>query len=247
MLSKCGEVRVHHWAHHARRHCDRWWEPETDWHREWKNHFPMEWQEVIHHNPDGERHVADVRTGNGLVIEFQHSHLSPAERRKRETSYGNMVWVVDGARLSGDRPRFINGVRTLQATGLRGFCAHLDPQDCFPKNWVNSSKLVLFDFGRDPENVSSNDTVSNLWCLLPGRADGRVIFGALPRSEFVRLAIERPYILQAEKIVTLLDQHYRDLRLQRAQAMMQSYQKVSTTSRHPLWNMRWRRKRWRRW
>ena len=39
----------------------------------------------------GEKHVADVNTQSGMVIEFQHSHLDPLERAARERFYGNMV------------------------------------------------------------------------------------------------------------------------------------------------------------
>lgn len=32
MVSKCGNVKVWHWAHKGRRMCDLWWENETEWH-----------------------------------------------------------------------------------------------------------------------------------------------------------------------------------------------------------------------
>ena len=76
MVAKCGELRVWHWAHRGAWTCDRWWEPETKWHRVWKNNFPKEWQEVVGTAENGERHIADVRTKQGLVLEFQHSFLS---------------------------------------------------------------------------------------------------------------------------------------------------------------------------
>jgi len=66
--------------------CDPWWE-ETTWHRDWKAMFPVEWQEVVHHAPNGERHIADVRTEHGFVLEFQHSPLEPVERQARESFY----------------------------------------------------------------------------------------------------------------------------------------------------------------
>src|SRR4030095_12105852 len=109
MIANCGEVRVWHWAHRGKRTCDRWWEPETEWHRAWKDNFPRDWQEHIHHDPSGEKHIAAVRTGPGLIIEFQHSHLDPQERAARERFYGNMAWVVDGTRLKKDYPRFLKG------------------------------------------------------------------------------------------------------------------------------------------
>jgi hypothetical protein len=55
--------------------CDHWWESETQWHRNWKNEFPESWQEIVHTSENGEKHVADVKTENGIVLEFQHSFL----------------------------------------------------------------------------------------------------------------------------------------------------------------------------
>jgi len=43
VISKCGTVRVHHWAHQNNKMCDSWWERETPWHRSWKNNFPKHW------------------------------------------------------------------------------------------------------------------------------------------------------------------------------------------------------------
>jgi hypothetical protein len=40
-------------------------------------------------------HRADVRSPDGLVIEFQHSSLSVDEIRERENHYGRMLWVFD--------------------------------------------------------------------------------------------------------------------------------------------------------
>ena len=98
VVAKCGEVRIKHWAHKARARCDAWWETETEWHRAWKNQFPSEWQEVIHYAENGEKHIADVKTDQGWVIEFQHSHIKPDERGSREDFYGKLIWVVDGNR-----------------------------------------------------------------------------------------------------------------------------------------------------
>jgi hypothetical protein len=113
VIAKCGTRRVSHWAHRGIRDCDSWAEGETDWHRAWKNNFPAECQEFIQHDgQSGEKHIADVRTSHGLVIEFQHSHLEPLERVARERFYGNMVWVVfDGhgsasAGRQGERPKW---------------------------------------------------------------------------------------------------------------------------------------------
>ncbi|MBC8883345.1 hypothetical protein H9X57_07610 [Flavobacterium piscinae] len=107
LIAKCGVQKINHWAHKNTRTCDSWWESETEWHRSWKNNFPIEWQEfILFDTQTKEKHIADVRTENGLVIEFQHSHITPQERYLREKFYKNMVWVVDGTRLKRDYPRF---------------------------------------------------------------------------------------------------------------------------------------------
>ncbi|MFK9079429.1 competence protein CoiA [Pseudomonas neuropathica] len=95
MTAKCGEQNVWHWAHKGRRVCDPWWENEGEWHRAWKRYFPEDYHEVVQHDLTGEKHIADVKLPSGLVIELQHSAMSPEEMRSREDFYGNMVWIVD--------------------------------------------------------------------------------------------------------------------------------------------------------
>ena len=46
-IAKCGEKNIWHWAHKGKRKCDHWWENETEWHRNWKNQFPVECQEFV--------------------------------------------------------------------------------------------------------------------------------------------------------------------------------------------------------
>lgn len=95
MLAKCGEINVWHWAHVKGESCDAWYEPETLWHRTWKASFKPEWTEVIIAR-DGKRHIADVLTNKGLVIELQNSPISPAIIREREAFYGDtMMWIVN--------------------------------------------------------------------------------------------------------------------------------------------------------
>src|SRR5262245_34333241 len=96
VVAKCGEMRMWHWAHLGVRNCDPWREPETLWHRIWKNFFPIECQEVRHNGPDGEVHIADVKTKNGIALEFQHSNILRIERVSRERFYKPMAWVIDG-------------------------------------------------------------------------------------------------------------------------------------------------------
>lgn len=97
LISKCGSVKIWHWSHFPKRHCDKWWENETEWHRNWKNLFPRENQEVVLFDEvTGEKHIADVKTKDGLVIELQNSPMTESELVSRENFYKNMVWVVNG-------------------------------------------------------------------------------------------------------------------------------------------------------
>ena len=50
----------------------------------------------------GEKHIADVRTPHGLVIEVQNSPLHPEEMRSRERFYKKTVWIVNGDRRGVD-------------------------------------------------------------------------------------------------------------------------------------------------
>ncbi len=98
--SRCGSKRLWHWAHLPNKHCDPWWENETVWHRTWKNYFPEDNQEVVHFDgATGEKHVADVKTDDGRVIELQNSPMESVELRSRENFYGDMIWIVNGEKF----------------------------------------------------------------------------------------------------------------------------------------------------
>ena len=108
VIAKCGEFRVHHWAHKSKVDCDNWLEKETEWHRNWKNKFPKDWREIVLYDEQtGEKHIADIRSPNGIVIEFQHSPITPQERKSREYFYKKIIWVVDGTRSKRDYDRFV--------------------------------------------------------------------------------------------------------------------------------------------
>lgn len=231
MIAKCGNQRVHHWAHKGVRSCDPWWEPETAWHRGWKQQFDKSWQEVILVE-GGQKHIADVRTDLGLVLEFQHSHISPVERRSREAFYCNMVWIVDGTRLKRDLPRFAANRPSFGITPWRGFFTTPFPDECFPRNWLDSAAPVFFDFGgMAPVPPTAEVERRLLWGLLPGRAAGRAVVVAMDRQRLVLATRTRSEILPARKIVAGLDARFR---AERARAMIR-------TSRHrlrPVWRCR---------
>jgi competence CoiA-like predicted nuclease len=95
LIPKCGTIKVWHWAHKADADCDSWYEPETIWHIEWKNNFPEDWHEVIVEKEE-KKHIADIKTSDGKVIEFQNSPICIKDIRDREFFYGDMVWVING-------------------------------------------------------------------------------------------------------------------------------------------------------
>ena len=169
VIAKCGPQRVDHWAHKGSKSCNLGKENETEWHRSWKNKFPPEFQEFIQYDSAGEKHIADVRTTHGLVIEFQHSHLDPKERDARERFYKNMVWVVDGTRLKRDYPRFQKGIGSLITTKRDGKILVRNPEICFPVDWLNSSVQVFFDFLGVVLTDAPEAQRQPLWCLHPKR------------------------------------------------------------------------------
>ena len=101
--AKCGSRKVWHWAHITLQHCDSWWESETEWHRLWKSYFPNQNQEIVHFDDaTGEKHIADIKTNNAMVIEIQNSPMSESEMLSRENFYGKMMWIVNGEKFKNN-------------------------------------------------------------------------------------------------------------------------------------------------
>ena len=158
LIPRCGNIKIHHWAHKSVKMCDNWWENETQWHRDWKNHFPVEWQEVVQIAEDGEKHIADVKTSEGWVIEFQHSYLKDEERELRDRFYGpKLVWVVDGDRTKTSFKKFSKVLGASKVLDLGKASAHgFMSMTGILNDWKKTSCLVLFDF---------KDYTEDLWLL----------------------------------------------------------------------------------
>ena len=177
MVARCGETRVRHWAHKGRRLCDQWWENETEWHRAWKDEFPVEWQEIVHHAKDGERHISDVKTGDGWVIEFQHSHIEPEERRSREAFYESLIWVVDATRRPRDLPHFARAWASGESRDPFSNKRRISsPAGALLRDWAGSRAHVFFDLGDG----------GALWWLFPASDDARAYVEHISRAQFVR-------------------------------------------------------------
>jgi len=176
MIAKCGRVKVWHWAHKGNPPCDPWWEAETEWHREWKDQFPKEWQEVSHIDTDtGEQHIADVKNPFGLVIEFQHSTLKPEERISREEFYKEMVWVVDGNKGELDENYFNMGLSGPIQKSPLAYQVEWWGRSKLLHNWAESKVKVYIDFGKDV-----------LWRLvLFDHTKNIGVVGPLPKPAFI--------------------------------------------------------------
>ena len=180
--AKCGTKRSWHWAHEAKINCDPWWENETQWHRDWKDQFPQQWQEIIHYDDAGEKHIADVKTSSGFVLEFQHSVISPKEICAREHFYQNMCWIVDGRRTEKDFLKFENNTFTKDWKNWQFPAAYRVPpiNRIIPDRWLNCTKPVFFDWGKVKSEYWIEDIESDLVGILPNT---NILF-SVTRDEF---------------------------------------------------------------
>jgi hypothetical protein len=155
LIAKCGKVKINHWAHKGKLDCDPWRESETKWHREWKNCFDAEWQEVIHKDEiTGEIHRADVTTPHGWTIEIQHSPMDDEERKARNSFYKKIAWVIDGTRRKTDIDQLnrllTNGVSLK--TKFLTVAVNPDNKNRLLTEWHNKDSLVFFDFKQSDRN-----------------------------------------------------------------------------------------------
>lgn len=196
VIAKCGDHKAWHWSHRGVRNCDPWWEPETDWHRGWKNRFPSTWQEIIRNAESGEKHVADVMTDGGVVLEFQHSAIRREEREAREAFYKNMVWVVDGLRRVRDRPHFFSALGLGKIAAANPMTIGLIAKSsALIRDWRSSTMPVFFDFG---DTTQADDPLHFekpiLWALKPQSPPDMAIFTPITKASFCAFfAVGRPY------------------------------------------------------
>ena len=210
LVARCGEIKIHHWAH--KKKCDDyWWENETEWHRNWKNEFANEWQEIIHYDDSGERHIADVKTPNNWVIEFQHSAIKPEERRSRNKFYNKnsqLIWVVDCKRRSTDVKQFINELSKSFSTSCPEILEVYEDSRLL-KEWKNNDSYVFLDFG-DTE-VSGSD----FWCMFPIDYDGVAFVIPISRRKFIEYlnnnAFEKMFSQDIVKTLSKIKSHIADL------------------------------------
>ena len=233
VIAKCGTKKIWHWAHQSKINCDNWWEPETKWHRTWKDNYPADWQEISLLN---EQHIADVHTVHNLVIEFQHSHIEPQERASRELFYKNMVWVVDGIRLKRDYPRFLKGKNNsfentifYNTENPKIFrVEHIDW--CFPSAWLESSVPVIFDFLGDGSMDASEGLRNTLYCLFP-QVGKNARVAEFSRKAFIKATTNGEWTLRVLEFIN-------DFRKQDEIERKEQPQTMSRTSNKVIYTMR---------
>ena len=180
VLAKCGKERVWHWAHKTTKHCDHWWEPEKEWHRNWKNLFPTDWQEQRRRDDKGELHIADVLTPQGLALEFQHSAIPRDEIEARVAFHKEICWIVDGLRLKSSITQFkeaLEHARMPNSSGTTVFeIFYYDSR--LLKKWSGLNAPVVFDFGID-----------DLWVIGRSMQNSALMY-TLERSKLVEQLIQ---------------------------------------------------------
>ncbi|WP_075590855.1 competence protein CoiA [Labilibacter marinus] len=182
LIAKCGDVNINHWAHKGTRNCDIWWENETEWHRNWKNNFPKEWQEIIHHDNTGEKHIADVKTKKDWVLEFQHSFIKPEERNSRNRFYSKLVWVIDGLRRKTDKKQFQKVLQESSQAPVGNVNIrkiNFPEESRLLKEWMNCEAPVFFDFYELNQSI--------LWFLLPLGIKDKAYLISFSRQEFIKV------------------------------------------------------------
>jgi len=137
LIPRCGEIKRWHWAHEKGNEGDDWYEPEAEWHINWKENFDKNNQEVIITDgelPNPKKHFADIKTNEGLVIELQNSNISKEKIQERENFYGKMVWIINGKTIG----------KNLILKNKKKYLSFRWKQP--PKSWWASKKPIYVDF-----------------------------------------------------------------------------------------------------
>jgi len=163
------------------------------WYRNWLEQFPVDCQNQVVNNKN-----VDIKTPQGLVIQFQHSNITPEEQRAIETMYKDMLWVVDGTMSKAEYSCFEKGIKeySKELFKFRGnfrLLAISSYDKVLPKNWLDCSVPVVFDFLGESEKATAFQ--KDLYFLLPRKEvkpdENSAYLFCLPRknfSSFVRLS-----------------------------------------------------------
>lgn len=187
VISKCGEIRVNHWAHKNKIQCDKWME-DSEWREKWLDEFPSDWQEPVI-DRGTESHFVDIRTPNNTMILLHQSHLTVEIVRERETFYSTPVWIINAGRYKNSVNRFLSCfeksyIKEPKRTpeNLRDpflLLSEFNVDKVFHRSWLSCHFPVFLDYttataGRDHRYAEQLDY---LWCLMPYSVQGfRILF-----------------------------------------------------------------------
>ena len=174
-----------HFRHFPKRKCiDNWNHDKTQWHRDWQNCFPIDSQEVIFEK-DGKKHITDVALSeSGVVIEFQHSYISPSEFKDRNDFYTalgyRVIWVFDIQKSYSRRKIGINE---------RGYDALIEayywdsPLDCLREYRLNSSVDVFLQ-------ITDSETDTKMLRLSRSDVGFKLLYAPsfFSKEDFIRFA-----------------------------------------------------------
>jgi len=193
VFSKCGEINVWHWAHHRDQSCDNWYEPETEWHKNWKLAFGKELSEIVI-SKEGVRHIADIQTKENVIIELQNSTIQIDVIRRRERFYGErMLWIVNGKPFKNNFT-----INSRSVTQDREYYMQFGyfPDDIVDKETggivSNSKKQLPFSWSRPrrcwsdvqrPVFIDFGD--ENLFCITEGMGTNRGIGRQITKERFL--------------------------------------------------------------
>lgn len=207
LIARKGEVRAHHWWH-VRGKCDDWYQPKGPWHIYWQSKFPVEMQEVpVSRSTEGGlvKHIADIRTGSGLVIEVQYSAIMPAVVKERELFYGKMLWLISKTRF----PRF---AEVSSKWGRSYRCGEFDVcgldgkhQQCFPCAWEKSDKFLWLDCHGSEEHPESDE---DLVCVVPrAQEDAFRLYTYVSREKFLKMCYDDTFKPFEEELLVCRDKY----------------------------------------
>lgn len=145
LITRKGDIRRHHFAHHSIQYCKDSWirsnkYDESSWHYKWQNEFPEENRE-IKIELGQVKHRADVIIGQ-TVIEFQHSLLSVQDFYERNHFYFDLgykvIWLFDLSNLyESKRISFV----AQQSCLIHSW---KNPKECFDAYDVETGTIELF-------------------------------------------------------------------------------------------------------
>lgn len=141
----CKYGKSSHFRHFPGCRCsDDWNHDKTIWHKNWQDCFPIENQEIILKTGD-EKHIADVLIPeSAVVVEFQHSHITPDEFNARNRFYValgfRVIWVFD---VQKQFARKKIGISECGYFALRKAYYWTTPIDCL-RTYVLDDNVAIF-------------------------------------------------------------------------------------------------------